>query len=152
MKFRIQNVKRKKTISLYYHLPKSTMIWFAFHLSFEYLIFNSKDPQTYNIINFTFRLSEGCHFDCQSGITIFYINNCLAICLKTTESNGRRMELYTILWKNKRERCLRPNLTSIQSRFLLAPCKKMASAFILRSSGYKIWFDFLLSLSMIYLK
>lgn len=143
-------LKGKKTISLYYHLPKSTMTQFTFHLSFQYLIFSSKDPQTYNIINFTLRLSEGRHFDCQSGITIFYINNCSAICLKTTESNGRRMELYTILWKDKR--CLRPNLTGIQSRFSLTLCKKMASVFILRCSGHKIWFDFLLSLSMIYLK
>lgn len=97
------------------------------HLSFPYLILSSLvlRTQTYDIADSTAGLSEGCHFDFLSSITISYMNNCSAVRLRATGSRGRRMELYTILWKNRRECCLRPYLTAIQTRFLVAPCEKL---------------------------
>lgn len=117
MKFRIQIDNRKTNsifiLSLAYSWESiGIRLTFSSLLSIFNIKFSIKDPQTYDIINFTVRLSEGCHFDYQSRITISYVNNCSAICLKTIRSRGRT-ELYTILWKNKREWCLRPNLTRL---------------------------------------
>lgn len=79
-------------LSLAYSWESSTIL-----LTFQSLILTSVLRIFRYFINFTVRLSEGCHFDCQSRITISYVNNCSAICLRTIGSRGRRMELYTAL-------------------------------------------------------
>lgn len=152
MKFRIQIDNRKTNsifiLSLAYSRESiGIRLTFSSLLSIFNIKFSIEDPQTY-IINFTVRLSEGCHFDYQSRITISYVNNCSAICLKTIRSRGRRAELYTILWKNKREWCLRPNLTRLGFQWHCV--KKMASIFILTFAVQKIWFDFLFSLVVVF--
>lgn len=133
MKFGNQNVKRK-IASLYYHLPiqesNCNRAYFPPLLS----IFNSEQAlvlrtQTCDITNSTAGLSEGCYFDFLSSITISSMSNCSAVCLRATGSRGRRMEVYTILWKSRRECCLRPHVTAIQTRFLVALCEKWLQPF-----------------------
>lgn len=94
MKFRIQIDNRKTNsifiLSLAYSWESiGIRLTFSSLLSIFNIKFSIKDPKTYDIINFTVRLSEGCHFDYQSRITISYVNNCSAICLKTIGSRGR---------------------------------------------------------------